>query len=106
LTNVFALRRNAEPQPVLISATWDSNPQFSPDGRRIAFSSRRSGDVEEIWLAWADGSGARQLTRGPGRRQTLPAWSPDGRQIAFESTADTSGSDIWVIPAMVERPDR
>ena len=97
--SVFKLRTKGEPEPVLVSSAWDYNPQFSPDGRRIVFSSRRSGDVEEIWLASADGSGARQLTYGPGTRQTLPAWSPDGRQIAFESTGANGFADIWVIPA-------
>ena len=97
--SVFKLRTKGEPEPVLVSSAWDYNPQFSPDGRRIVFSSRRSGDVEEIWLASADGSGARQLTYGPGTRQTLPAWSPDGRQIAFESTGANGLADIWVIPA-------
>ena len=97
LTSVFALRRNAQPEPVLVSSTLDSSPQFSPDGRRIAFSSRRSGNVEEIWLAAADGSDARQLTNGTGRRQTMPAWSPDGRHIAFESTSVTTSTDVWVI---------
>ena len=97
--SVFRLRTKGEPEPVLVSTAWDYNPRFSPDGRRIAFSSRRSGDVEEIWLASADGSGARQLTYGPGTRQTLPAWSPDGRQIAFESTGANGRADIWVIPA-------
>jgi eukaryotic-like serine/threonine-protein kinase len=98
LTSVFALRRNAQPEPLLVSSTLDYGPQFSPDGRRIAFSSRRSGDVEEIWLAAADGSDARQLTNGTGRRQTMPAWSPDGRQIAFESTSVSTRTDIWVVP--------
>ena len=87
------------PSPCSCPPAWDYNPQFSPDGRRIAFSSVRSGDVEEIWLASADGSGAQQLTHGPGTRQTLPAWSPDGRHIAFESTGANGRADIWVIPA-------
>ena len=99
MLSVFKLRTKGEPEPVLVSSAWDYNPRFSPDGRRLAFSSRRSGDVEEIWLASADGSGARQLTHGPGTRQTLPAWSPDGRQIAFESTGANARADIWVIPA-------
>lgn len=96
--NVFDVGRQGAPQPVLVSPTWDQGPRFSPDGQRVAFSSRRAGDVEEIWLAAADGSGARQLTRGPGRRQALPSWSPDGRQIAFESTGANSRTDIWVVP--------
>ena len=97
--SIYKLRARGEPEPVLVSTAWDFNPQFSPDGGRIAFSSVRSGDLEEIWLASADGSGAEQLTHGPGTRQTLPAWSPDGLQIAFESTGANGRADIWVIPA-------
>jgi Tol biopolymer transport system component len=99
LTSVFRLRDKGQPEPVLVSPALDYNPRFSPDGRRIAFSSRRSGDVEEIWLASADGSGAHQLTTGPGQRQSLPAWSPDGRQIAFESSGANGRTHIWIIPA-------
>ena len=95
--SIYKLRARGEPEPVLVSSAWNYNPQFSPDGHRIAFSSGRSG-VEEIWLASADGSGAQQLTRGPGTRQTLPAWSPDGDYIAFESTGANARTDIWVVP--------
>ena len=103
---IFRLHAAGAPEPVLVSTAWDYNPRFSPDGRRIAFSSGRSGEVEEIWLSSADGSGARQLTRGPGTRQTLPAWSPDGRHIAFESTAASGRTDIWVISADGGTPRR
>ena len=104
--SIYKLRARGEPEPVLVSPVWDYNPQFSPDGLHIAFSSMRSGALEEIWLALADGSGARQLTHGPGTRQTLPAWSPDGRHIAFESTGANIGADIWVIPAVGGVPRR
>jgi eukaryotic-like serine/threonine-protein kinase len=104
--SVFKLRAKGEPEPVLVSSAFDYNPRFSPDGQRIAFSSRRSGDGEDIWLASADGSGAQQLTHGPGTRQTLPAWSPDGLQIAFESTGANARADIWVIPAAGGVPHR
>ena len=97
--SVFRLRDNGPPEPMLVSSAWDYNPRFSPDGRRIAFNSRRSGDTDEIWVASADGSGARQLTTGPGSRQSLPAWSPDGHHIAFESRGADGRSHIWVIPA-------
>ena len=56
----------------------DSNPVWSPDGRRIAFESNWQLNVMN-----ADGSGQRRLTRNGGRN-FAPAWSPDGQKIAFE----------------------
>ena len=56
----------------------DSNPVWSPDGRRIAFESNWQLNVMN-----ADGSGLQRLTRDGGRNFG-PAWSPDGQKIAFE----------------------
>jgi Tol biopolymer transport system component len=56
----------------------DSNPVWSPDGRRIAFERNW-----QVSVMNADGSGQRRLTRNGGRN-FAPAWSPDGQRIAFE----------------------
>jgi Tol biopolymer transport system component len=58
-------------------------PRWSPDGKRIAFSSRRSGNYE-LWIINRDGSGLQQLTSGhqsPGAHYS--PWSPDGQRIAY-----------------------
>ena len=59
----------------------DVRPAWSPDGRRIAFVSRRDGN-SEIYVMNADGSGKRNLTRDRAS-DDYPTWSPDGRRIAF-----------------------
>ena len=67
-------------------ARQNAEPVWSPDGRRIAFVSRRDGNAE-IYVMNADGSGKRNLTRNPAR-DASPSWSPDGRRIAFVSDRD------------------
>lgn len=63
------------------------HPQYSPDGRLIAFVSTRTGTTE-IWIADREGRGARRLTYF-GRPGTLnPRWSPDGNEIAFQAVAE------------------
>jgi Tol biopolymer transport system component/DNA-binding winged helix-turn-helix (wHTH) protein len=83
--------------PLIRSAFFDGNAHYSPDGRRIAFSSDRADERPEVWLANADGTAVTRLTRGPGRHQGSPRWSPDGRAIAFDSQAGDGRWDIWTI---------
>ena len=75
----------------------DLSPQFSPDGKRIAFVSDRSGHPE-IWVCNSDGSSPVQLTFFHGPVVTTPRWSPNGERIAFDSNAEGE-FDIWVISA-------
>ena len=92
----------SSPPAVSFSSTRrDFHPQFSPDGRRVAFGSDRSGEPE-IWLADPDGSNAVQLTTkaaGSG----YPRWSPDGERIAFISSLEGQW-EIYVVPAAGGQP--
>ncbi len=86
------------------STRTDNNAQFSPDGRRVAFQSDRSGNME-IWLGDADGKSPAQLTElGAGNTGT-PRWSPDGRTIAFDSSAERQ-YEIYVVSARGGKPKR
>jgi TolB protein len=59
----------------------DENPQYSPDGSQIVFTSYRDGNAE-IYKMHADGTRERRLTYTR-RTDTSPTWSPDSRWIAF-----------------------
>ncbi len=59
----------------------DGFPVWSPDGQKIAFTSKRDGNWG-VYVLNADGSGQQRLTRN-GALEWAPAWSPDGRKIAF-----------------------
>jgi Tol biopolymer transport system component len=68
----------------------DFDPDWSPNGRRIAFTSERDGDAE-IYTMKPNGSRARQLTfnDAPFAFDGDPNWSPDSRKIAFTSERDS-----------------
>jgi Tol biopolymer transport system component/serine/threonine protein kinase len=98
-TDIYRLEEGHPPEAVASSNLWEQNPQFSPDGRRFAFESTRSGETTDIWVAAADGSSPTQLTHGLGLSQGSARWSPDGRRIAFDSFAEDGHWSIWTIDA-------
>jgi Tol biopolymer transport system component len=96
-----------QPPTSFISSTRvDTDPQFSPNGKRIAFGSGRSNRSGgcEIWVCNSDGAGAQQLT-SLGAEAGSPRWSPDGERIAFDSNAERQ-FDIYVISANGGKPQR
>ena len=61
---------------------YDAQPDWSPDGTKIAFVSTRDDAGSQIHVMDADGRNVIRLTDVPGGKRD-PDWSPDGRQIAF-----------------------
>jgi Tol biopolymer transport system component len=67
----------------------DSQPVWSPDGRKIAFAriDNTNDEYSEIWVVNKDGSGTRQLTHLRCFNRD-PSWSEDGRKLVFWSSSD------------------
>jgi len=91
--------RKSAPSRLIASTQIDEEPQFSPDGKKIAFTSSRSGSYE-IWVCDREGRNPAQLTSSNGPQLGSPRWSPDSRWIAFDSPkAEAGNSDIYIISA-------
>jgi len=77
-------RKSASPtlRTLVADDSGNAAPQFSPDGKRIAYMSTRTG-AWQIWVSETNGSNPRQIsfTESAG----TPRWSPDGRSIAFDA---------------------
>ncbi len=76
----------SDPMQVSEGTSEDTLPAWSPDGKRIAFVSNRSGN-RDIWVMNADGTRLENITR-TGADEWTPAWSPDGGSIAYASNRD------------------
>jgi Tol biopolymer transport system component/DNA-binding winged helix-turn-helix (wHTH) protein len=73
----------------------EGEPTWSPDGRRVAYTSDRSGNFD-IWIQPVSDGSAMQVTSSSAR-DWQPSWSPDGHHVAFRSERD--GGGIFVVPA-------
>ena len=93
--DIYSLGSAGDPQPIETSSFWDSWPVFSPDGRRVAYCSPRSGKALDVWVARSDGSDARQLTQGLSESYG-PSWAPSGRTLVFTSVVGGQ-IDIWTV---------
>lgn len=76
----------------------DGEPAVSPDGRRIAFVSRRHFKTAgaDIWLMNANGSSQTRLTTDTSS-ESAPAWSPDGTRLVFVSDRNRGRNDLYVM---------
>jgi Tol biopolymer transport system component/predicted Ser/Thr protein kinase len=83
-----------KPVRFISSTKWESEPVYSPDGKRIAFRSARTG-LFEVWVCDGQGRNAEPVTsigdvQGAG-------WSPDNERIAFSSFPSAGAVHAYVV---------
>lgn len=95
-TNIYTMKPDGSDLRQLTTSPYDYQAVWSPDGTRIAFTSRRD-ENEEIYVMNADGSDQVNLTNHPAK-DCEPGWSPDGTQLVFVSTRD-GNAEIYTMNA-------
>ena len=93
---------------LVAGSSVNTAPNWSPDGKSIAFLSNRAGNLD-VWVVPAAGGEPRQLTSWPSNEggNTAAQWSPDGSQLYFLSPHDASPfTDVWRVPLAGGEPVR
>jgi Tol biopolymer transport system component len=74
-----------------LGVDYSESPEWSPDGKLIAFVTNSASSGQQIYVMNADGSGKTRVTDPPGNSLS-PAWAPDGQRLVF-----ASGGDLWML---------
>jgi Tol biopolymer transport system component len=89
--------RQNSPSKHIHSTQYEGLAQYSPDEKKIAYVSVKSGSPQ-VWVCDSDGQNDVQLTSSDGNAEAWnPAWSPDGRMIAFDGNYEGQ-NEIFTIP--------
>ncbi len=101
---IYDLPRST-PRRLTFSQTEDVSPVWSPDGKFIAFASRKQGQHYAMYMKPSSGGGQEQLLLQMEGDVIPQDWSRDGRYLLFTdiNPAVKSGGSIWVLPMQGER---
>jgi eukaryotic-like serine/threonine-protein kinase len=75
----------------------NTSPEWTPDGKRIAFKSNKEGGTVNLFWQLADGSGGLERLSTDQYGQVPRSWSPDGQFLAFHENNPKTLKDIWVL---------
>jgi Tol biopolymer transport system component len=102
--DVFTTTNGAAPAPLPLSVgEFNGDPAYSPDGTQISFdqdSGPSAPTVHGIFIANANGSGARRVTTGiptTSAYDTQSQWSPDGKRLAFTRVKNEQQAAVFVV---------
>ena len=104
--NRIVVRRVLDPEPIeaTAGARRDHSPEWSPNGKRLAFASKH-GAVDQIFVLDLPGSEPVQITSLP-EGAASPTWSPDGSHVAFIGTVVTDSESVVDDPRPPEGSDQ
>jgi hypothetical protein len=89
-------------EPLTRHSAWDQHPVFSPDGKRIAFSSEREGHYQ-LFQMRIDGSRREEQLLDSTTSIRSTDWSPDGRFIIYRRDDPRTNTDLWALPLFGDR---
>ncbi|HET6629492.1 MAG TPA: amidohydrolase family protein [Woeseiaceae bacterium] len=103
LGDIFVIPiEGGEARPLAAGPAWENLPQYSPDGRRLAFTSDRSG-AQNIWTIALETGDLHQVTHETEHLPSSPSWAPDGQALAvrrqFAAKRTIGAGEIWIYPA-------
>jgi TolB protein len=106
--DVYRMNPDGSGVTALTSRGGNCRPDWSPDGKRIAYVSDVADGKGDVWLMDADGGNKVRLTPGDDSYDYNPAWSPDGRWIVYETTTGSKRNpwSLAVIPSAGGTPFR
>ena len=76
----------------------DRKPVWTPDGRRIVFSSSRDGGIFNLYWQRTDGTGEIQRLTNSRNHQMPGSWHPSGKFFAFSEDNPQTGNDVMILP--------
>jgi len=91
------------PSRFAVTNSTETDMVWSPDGSRVAFSSKQTGRPE-FYVASSDGSGSPEfLPATDAQWKYLRDWSPDGKFLVFRVFDPVTKGDIWILPMSGDR---
>ena len=90
LNDIYVGRLGKKPEPLFNDRWWKSDPDWSPDGRRLAYASDRTGTLN-LWVRDLQSGTDQQVTFFTESAAVSCRWSPDGRMLAY---LDQNGA-VW-----------
>jgi len=84
---------------ILGGPAYEMQPRYSPDGKRVAFTSDRDG-LTNVWTMDLNGKNLRQISKEKEREVSNPAWTPDGQYLVsrkhFRNTRSLGAGEMWL----------